>query len=406
MLEPAEAKRRFDWARRRGHPRWLWPDVTIAQWQDAVDRIEAALRRVLTGGAPAGLSGDPATLSVACYTSGTGPLLGLWAEAGRLDVPPLVRAMLALHLAHNRSRMACMTQRAAKLAHALKAGGIAATFLKGMHTAHRYFPEPGARPLSDIDLLIAPADAADAGRILAGLGYRHELEVPGPPPQSTWRMAGAPSLPRTLSFVHRDDPWAVDLQISLDRAYGLRPVRLGGLVCRGAISPWPVSDDADVLGQPLLLLHLAVHASCGLESMTLIRLVELAMVIRDDMRARSLSWKDFLNFALDADAAGMAYPALRLCEDLVPGTVPARVLDLCADRAPDAVKRFLAPLTPGRAHRVLRWSLRERFMWTAGWPGMLRLIVRDVLMPGATIADAIGVYRSRFWRLVHGTLTH
>src|SRR4051812_46554778 len=98
-MSPAEVRRRFRWARRQGRPAWLWPQVRIEAWREALADIERAVRAALAGqDAPALLDGDPAAISVAAYTSGTGPLLGLWAERGRLWTSPVVGSLLALHL--------------------------------------------------------------------------------------------------------------------------------------------------------------------------------------------------------------------------------------------------------------------------------------------------------------------
>jgi hypothetical protein len=218
-LPRAEVERRFASARRRGQPNWLWPDVDIADWQDALTAIEGAIRGVLGGDtSPPLLDGPAEALGVACYTSGTGPLLGHWIAEGRLRASGEVEALLALHLCHNRLRMERLGREAAGLAAALDRAGVACTFLKGMHTAHAYFPDPAARPCADIDVLVAPEQEAAASRVLSELGYAAG-RADRWPRQRTWRKTASPTTPASLSLVHSNDPWSVDLQTSLDRRY-------------------------------------------------------------------------------------------------------------------------------------------------------------------------------------------
>ena len=87
------------------------------------------------------------------------------------------------------------------------------------------------------------------------------------------RAQTRPSEPRSLWLAHADDPWCVDLQSSLDFSAGP-----GAMIVRfdfadpiGTSDPWPLNPEAGALSQPLLLLHLAVHASGGLHSLTLLR---------------------------------------------------------------------------------------------------------------------------------------
>ena len=57
--------------------------------------------------------------------------------------------------------------------------------------------------------------------------------------------------------------------------------------------------------------------------MSLLRLVELVLVIRKDCAAGLLCWDAFLAMAERTGSLGFAFPALKLCDELAPGTVPA-----------------------------------------------------------------------------------
>lgn len=404
-LPRGEVERRFASARRRGQPNWLWPEVAIADWQNALAAIERAVRAVLGGESSPPLLDVPAeALGIACYTSGTGPLLGHWIAEGRLAASSRIEALLALHLCHNRLRMERLGWEATRLATAFDRAEVPCTFLKGMHTAHAYFPDPATRPCADIDVLVAPEQGAAAGRVLADLGY-----VAGRadrwPSQRTWRKAGSPASPASLSLVHSNDPWSVDLQTSLNRRYstGSPVVRLDPIARSNA--PWPLRPSASALAQPLLLVHLAAHASCGLASLNLLRLVELHLVIRADSANGSLDWDEVTAGADAAGALGMIYPALRLCEALVPGTVPPGVLRGSRARVPSAVRRIVDPLTPATAHRVVRCSLAERFMWTASPAALARELFVDTFAPGTSVRDMLRIQGLRMWRIARATVT-
>jgi hypothetical protein len=400
----AEVRRRFAWARRQGRPAWLWPEVSIAAWQRALERIQAAVSGVLAGSEGAVLSGEPEAIGLAGYTSGMGPLLGLWREQGRLQASGAVAAVLERHLAHNRAREARMSAAAAGIVDRLVAAGIRPVVLKGAHSGCAYFPEPGARPASDIDLLVGATDVSGAEAVLRSAGL--VLQDRGRW-ESSWRDPALGAEPRSLTFVHAEDPWSIDLHGSLNLSAGegtpLAELDLGRPMVGG--SPWQLDPRAGVLDQPLLLLHLAAHAGAGWQNLTLLRQVELALVIREDLAAGRLSWDAFVDLGVRTGALGYAYPALRLCEELAPGAVPGPVLDACARQAPPAVRQALARLSPASAQRIDRSSVAEHFMWTSGWRGRLRQLAADLLPDAGSWSGVFGIYEERAWRIIRGRVS-
>jgi hypothetical protein len=399
-LSPEEVRQRFAWARRQGAPAWLWPDITIEAWQQALAGIETVTRAALAGGTSL-LEGDPAAIGLAGYTSGMGALLGWWHQQGLVETSPDIAAVLDLHLRHNVARAARMEASAAAVVAALRGAGIAVAVLKGAHTAGAYFPHPGTRPASDIDLLVRGCDRAAAEAVLEAIGFtlasRGALE-------SSWRRAGVAEYPRSLEFVHAEDPWTIDLHHTLDVfvSAGVPIAALDRAEPLSSTRPWAASPGAVVLEQPLLLLHLAVHAGSALQSLTLLRQVELVLVIRHDVADARLSWDAFIASAARCDALGFAYPALRLCEELAPGTVPHAVLDQLAAAAPPRMLRIVNQLAPASAHRVVRSSVGEHFMWTRGWRGWLRQLAADVAPTGISWRRVRAIYEARGWRLIRG----
>ena len=400
-LPPETVRARFALAARLGHPTWLWPDVSVVDWQAAVVSLADAIAAILAG-KPARIDGVAAAIGIAAYSSGTGPLLGLWLDRGLLDAETDVAALLRLHLHHNRLRMAMLSAETERLTAAMAMRGMRPTLLKGLHTAHGYFPESGARPVSDVDLLIDPAAEPMAAGVLAELGYVAGRPSRGIPPQCDWRQPEASDVPQSLSFVHYRDPWSIDLQRSLNRRYapGAPIARLDDLR-RACDPPTPTMLGAATLSQPLLLLHLAVHAGCGFQNLNLIRLIELILVIRRDGDSGSLAWPAFLDAGRRVDALGMAFAALQLCEMLAPETVPAHILAACRDAAPVRLRKLVARLTPATAHRVVRRSFGEKFVWQRSGAGLARQLIAEIAPADATtFAEVARIYRTRAMKLL------
>lgn len=399
---PDEVGHRFEAAIRSGRPAWLWPEVSRDHWRNALDQIEGAIAAILSGGsATLAPVGDAHVLSLACYTSGTGPLLGWWLAQGLLDAKPDDAGILALQLQHNRRRSGKMRDATLATVKALAAAGLTPTVLKGMHTAPHYFPAPETRPASDIDLLVAPDERETAERALRQDGLtlvsRSERE-------SCWRPRAEKAVPRSLWLVHGDDPWTVDLHHSLDVSLGdgVGTVGIGQAAGRGG-GAWRADNAARVLEQPRLLLHLAVHAGSALHNLTLLRLVELILVIRADRAAGALDWDHFQRLATEVAALGYCFPALAMCERLAPGTVPSHILADCRARSTPAARRIVASLSPAMAQRVDRMSLTEHFMWSAGAMGRIRTLMAD-LVPNGPPGQLWPLYRRRTWQLIRGTI--
>ena len=398
---PAEAVRaRFEWAKRRGTPAWLWPDVQVRDWRAALLSMQVAIRQILGRRAPATahLDGETRAMSLACYTSGMGPLLGWWRAAGYLSCNEEIGAVLDLHFRHNRLRAQRMSAAAAELGEALSGESIRFAVLKGADTAVRYFPDPATRPASDIDLLVPAEQALHAEQVLRAGGYNL---VKRSARESDWRRADAAKQPRSLLLVHADDPWSVDLHTSLD----FTPAAGIPLIHLDRAKPFEnLHSGAAGLRQPLLLLHLAAHAGTGLHNLTLLRLVELHLVVRQDESSGLLDWEHFLTLGRSVGALGAAWPALKLVDDLNPGSIPQSVLQACALDAPPRVQRVVAGLEPATAQRLGGLSIAEHFMWANGPTEVLRQLAAD-LVPDRSWRAVRQVYERRLWQVRSGRVS-
>jgi hypothetical protein len=362
-----EFERRHAQASAGGKWRWYWPDVEPEDWNHALQGLEAVTRAVLAwevgefGGMPASTA-----LSVAAYTSGMGPLIGSWIERGQVRAADDVAALFALHLDHNRRRMTMLGEVARAVLDRLAEAGIAATLLKGMDTAYRYFPDPAARPLSDIDLLVTRAEHDPACAVLVAAGYAKIGEAFK---ETSWALAGGRQVPRSLLLVHAEDFWSIDLHHTIDQkpVRGAPMTRLARIVDSYCVPGWPLDPRHRVLAQPALLLQLAAHIGAAMQvNPSLLRLTELVLVIRADRTADKLDWPAFLALARASRSLGLAYPGLSLAEKLAPGTVPGEVIEACARAAPRRVRRLVAEMTPASAQRLERLSVRAHYMWARG----------------------------------------
>jgi len=375
-LSVEAVKDRFRWARDNGFATWLWPDVEVAEWRRALAAITNATRSIVSGKSSVNVTYDNvATFGLASYTSGMGPLLGLWSEQGLLEVTPGVSATLAKHLLHNRKRQATLASIARDITAKLIGEGIYPTILKGMHTAYVYFEDPGTRPAADIDIYIPSDQRERVCVLLARLGYEPIVQRTDPW-QCDWVPAGRRKEPYTLCYLHRDDPWYLDITDSLDR-----PLATGGRIPFDRFLPtmtpgsWPLLEGVRTLPQPILSLYLAAHISEALQNITLIRVFELVQVLQRDSHSGALDWDAFLECAKTIGPR-FAFPALHFCEELAPGVVPTPVLQACEADTPIALKRVIGDLTLARAEPLGRHSLRERFLWAHNWQqrlGQLRL---------------------------------
>jgi hypothetical protein len=406
-MPPEQIAARVRWARERGHPAYLWPDVPVARWRAALDAIERAASDLLAAEPrPARLAapaGDLLALSVAAYTSGLGPYLGHAVEAGHLEVDDDVAALLRIHLDHARRRARRLDAELTRAIDTLARAGIPPTVLKSAHTARAYFPEPATRPAADLDLAVPADEFATAERAVLDAGYTLQKRQPYPR-QSTWIPPGAPTQLRSLALVHAEDPYTLDLHASLDRDFfGIRTVRFGPL--EGGTRPWPaVHPAARTLAQPLLLAYLAVHASQGLHNLTLLRLLEIVLVARADAAAGRLRWPELIACLERADALRFAYPALELAERLAPGTVDPDARAALAAAATPRMIRVLAGLRPAEAQRPEQLSLAERIMWARGPVEHLRRVLY-MIWPrwiGASFGDLRRLYAERLRRLLRG----
>ncbi len=379
------AQRLANW-RRTGDPASLWPNVGPDQLTMAHSLIARTTSAVLRGTARKPTLGEAGSchrdaIGIAAFISGMGPLLGYWIEADLIDADEEISGLLHLHLQHSRERAARIHAAFLQLLERFNDGGLAPIALKGIYTSRSYFPEPGVRPIADIDLLVATEQRAEAEEALRAAGlvmYRSEKAE-----QTEWRLPDASKMVHSLELDHASNPWAVDLHTTVDKRYFWGLWASFGLRSYTSTIPWRVDGlSARVFAQPLLTAHLAQHAAYTIHELRLVRLVELVLVIRRDAAAGTFQWEALAALLADTKTARFVYPALELAERLVPGVIdPAFRGELAVVSTP-RMRRVVDRIAASGMHLAGRGTLDERLMWACGSAELARNVA-DFLWPRA-----------------------
>lgn len=218
----------------------------------------------------------------------------------------------------------------AEVVAAFEDAGIRTVLLKGPSLQHLY---PGqVRPYGDSDLLVAPDQRSQAGKVLRGLGFTSRKTMgPGPSHAVTWDRRG--------------EVGSVDLHHTIPGA-GVSPERLWAIVSETVDEATVAGRRVAVPSPAMRLLHLALHAAQHgrHEEKT-----------TGDLR-RALSGTDRADWEGAADLARdlEAVPALVAGLGLVPAG--ADVLDRlgfdAGELTVDAAVRLDGPGELGRLHRL------------------------------------------------------
>lgn len=299
------------------------------------------------------------------------------------------------------------------LAATMASRGAPPLLLKGAHLAFGVYADPATRPMSDLDLLVAPARVAEAAAAIEAVGY-----VPVTAYSIDAERAHSAHLPAFVA----PGRLPVELHWSLLRpAHACRP-DVAALIRRGR--PFPAfGEAARVLDPADAFLHLALHAIVkdGLDG-GLRAAADMATLIA--ATAHDPSWRESPERARAAGAERVHDLALALVRRLLPGLLPdplpltpasgapePPVLELALDLAlepPDddaAVTPNLAGLFaagPGEAvRRIVQRALPSRSEMGVldpgagrGGPALLRYPRRWVTL--------VARHGPAFWRLLRG----
>jgi hypothetical protein len=110
-------------------------------------------------------------VAVQAEAHGLAPLLYAHARSAGVQLPLAVKRKLqGLHLRHHHANQV-RTGVLRDILSAYHAAGVPVLVLKGAALAHTVYPEPGLRPMSDLDILVREGDLCRAQSLLTGLGF-------------------------------------------------------------------------------------------------------------------------------------------------------------------------------------------------------------------------------------------
>jgi hypothetical protein len=174
----------------------------------------------------------------------------------------------------------------------------------------------GERPMADLDLLVAPADAETAVAVLLALSYRDN--------GTTWKHQGfdPPGAERRATLgEHADNPIKIDLHHRICERLPLTPTDLTDIV-------FPPHAQPGLNAYPraaALLAHVLAHAA-GTMTHRGLRLIQLCDITRLARHMTDADWEDILRMHGPGRRLWWAAPPLVLAARYFPGAVPDGVL--------------------------------------------------------------------------------
>lgn len=259
--------------------------------------------------------------------------------AGRLlwQGPPAWQAFLADQAEHGRRREARIRERLAALHEAAAAAGVPMLALKGSSLIQTGLMAPGERPMSDIDLLVAPTDLGAADRVIRAAGY-----TPGVRKRRHTAYEPLDRQPTPAFGEHEDNPIKVELHTAVAEALPCREIDITAGLRPGAASP----GLHGYASPGALMRHLLLHTTGNL-CVRCVRLIQLHDIARLASRLDDAGWADALAPGPDGRPAWWAVPTLTLVDQLFPGQLPPR---------PEAAARACPPWL---RHASARWALTD-----------------------------------------------
>ncbi len=224
---------------------------------------------------------------------------------------------------------------AAQVVGELATAGLEVTLLKGADLRLRVYPDPATRPMTDLDLLVAPHNLARTRVVLESLGYRViEAHVAQ---RSGFRERFAPAdiyEPPPGLTLKVDLHWGLWHQYSF---YGLPPAPIQAQALRAQLQEVPVK----VLSPEHLLIHLCLHAYWDF---VLVRqLVDIALTAA----TLPVDWSRLQVEASRWGCQAPLYQVLSLVQRLSPEVVPTVVLANLAGHQDPWAEKLIHTETPG-----------------------------------------------------------
>lgn len=165
--------------------------------------------------------------------------------------PDSARAVLRHHYLQTALRNDHLYGELARAVAALRDRGITPVLLKGAALTATVLEDPAARPCSDVDLLVSPAELDEAAAALLGCGFRLDERFR---PEAFYRAHHY-----HLVFRHPQRPW-VCLELHWDLTLPMLDTRLDTAAVRERALPAQLAGEPVRVPEPGdLLLHLVLH---------------------------------------------------------------------------------------------------------------------------------------------------
>jgi Uncharacterised nucleotidyltransferase len=316
--------------------------------------------------------------AAAGFRTGLAAALGAWSHDARVDLPADWAPWLAEQRAAVAARHARFADARGHVLRALDAAGVAAVPVKGAVFSAGAWPTPDARPMADLDLLVAPAarDAArhalvGAGLPVIGTAAWEDTYLAWPGEEPLRRDGESPGHPGKVEihpgWVERFHDYLVDDgALVTGRA---RPGELAGAPCHRLDT---VGFAAHVIG------HLA---ACVVRSdVRALHVVDAVVVLRwlDPPRRAELA---ALWVRLDPRLSG---PAVWLLGALRPDDLPEPLVAASFGRLGPAAHRHLRGTAPSwvlrGGRRRTTWAWRRSF---ASGLGEHARVTRQLVVPAS-----------------------
>lgn len=268
--------------------------------------------------------------------------------------------------------------------------GLRPILLKGVHLAFLVYPEPGLRPMNDIDLLFHKEELPVVHQVLGELGYVGRFRDPE---RGGRIVKHTGSFRRDTDYTRATSPYlkpatdrTVEPHTSLDESwFGLRAAMHPGAMERARITafrklPCRVLALEDLVHQ--LCLHVTFHLLMGQPPW--VQYMDLALLAENN----DLNWELLEEGVVACGNQRFVWATLCLVRDLLGAPVPATFLEHLLDEIPASVRGRLPRLDlcyvltmsqrpPMRTfwNRVQRGLVdrREAAQWAAGWGERLRI---------------------------------
>jgi hypothetical protein len=347
--------------------------------------------------ASAGL--DWSYLRKAADCQGVTPLLYAWLlEHPRLtpDRPFLEALHETYWSGHFRNRL--LLGELERIARVASARGIDLMPLKGARLAPHFYPTPALRPLSDLDLLVRPADVDRFGSVLRSMGYAEVDHAPSYVDDERLDMDSRDYcwFQSHLGFDALIEYRVAPLELAVGRLTDLDPAYTDGLR-RHADEVWARATTGS--GDPLkrqsaedLLLHVTTHMAAKHVHFRLIWLHDVARIVAG---APELDWVYLAERSHHLRMAAPVAAALEGARAYAGAAVSDRQIAEITARLGTASRWSLAHRDLARLRQHLEtmpsrdlsiegpalWPLGAALSRVTGWRARLR-VLRWVLLPG------------------------